>query len=203
MSLPRATQKLHLDTTAILRFGEWQLDRTERLLRRGDTSITLRARAFDVLCALAARPGQLVTKDQLLDEVWRGLVVEENNIAAQMLSLLATVSGMAVYLAVCAVVAQRFTRARRRAVRARQGRLPRPCSRPPKPVFRARRPKRRSCCESMRGQHASLGRNSSPTLEAVARVGARVLSGSLPWTSPSGGRARPATRFRAACRARC
>jgi DNA-binding winged helix-turn-helix (wHTH) protein len=28
-----------------------------------------------------------VTKDQLLDEVWRGLVVEENNIAAQVLAL--------------------------------------------------------------------------------------------------------------------
>ncbi len=87
MSSSRATESSQPGNSSILRFGEWQLDRTERLLSRGDASVTLRARAFDLLCALASRPGQLVTKDQLLDEVWRGVVVEENNIAAQVLAL--------------------------------------------------------------------------------------------------------------------
>lgn len=85
MSRSRAPAQLSPATTALLRFADWQLDPRERLLRRGDTPVVLRARAFDVLCVLASRPGQLVTKDQLLDEVWRGLVVEENNIAAQIL----------------------------------------------------------------------------------------------------------------------
>ena len=87
MSRSRAAAQLSSVTTAVLRFADWQLDPRERLLKRGDTPVVLRARAFDLLCVLASRPGQLVTKDELLDEVWRGLVVEENNIAAQILAL--------------------------------------------------------------------------------------------------------------------
>ena len=88
MSLSRAPAQPSSATTTLLRFADWQLDPRERLLKRNDTPVVLRARAFDVLCLLASRPGQLVTKDELLDEVWRGLVVEENNIAAQILAQL-------------------------------------------------------------------------------------------------------------------
>ena len=41
------------------------------------------ARAFDLLLALAERPGRLVGKHALMDLVWPGLVVQENNLAAQ------------------------------------------------------------------------------------------------------------------------
>lgn len=85
---PASTSKPDVPSPhGLLRFGDWLLDGRERLLQRGSTSVPLRARAFDVLWLLASRPGQLVTKDELLDEVWRGLVVEENNIAAQVLAL--------------------------------------------------------------------------------------------------------------------
>lgn len=43
----------------------------------------LGARAFDVLLTLIGRRGQLVTKHELLDAVWSGLVVEENNLVVQ------------------------------------------------------------------------------------------------------------------------
>lgn len=116
MSLSRAPAQPSSATTTLLRFADWQLDPRERLLKRNDTPVVLRARAFDVLCLLASRPGQLVTKDELLDEVWRGLVVEENNIAAQILALrkalgnemIATVPGRG-YRFMAAVVAETAT----------------------------------------------------------------------------------------------
>ena len=45
------------------------------------------ARAFDVLCTLVDHAGQLVTKKQLFDQVWPGLVVEENNLQVHVSSL--------------------------------------------------------------------------------------------------------------------
>ena len=48
---------------------------------------TLGARAFDLLLALAERPGRLVGKATLMDLVWPGLVVQENNLAAQVSAL--------------------------------------------------------------------------------------------------------------------
>jgi predicted ATPase len=44
-------------------------------------------RAFDVLLALVERAGRLVAKDELLDLVWPGLVVEENNLQVQVSTL--------------------------------------------------------------------------------------------------------------------
>ncbi len=40
-------------------------------------------RAFDLLLMLVEREGRLVTKDELLDRVWRGVIVEENTLQAQ------------------------------------------------------------------------------------------------------------------------
>ena len=47
----------------------------------------LGARAFDVLQALIERRERLVTKDELLDLVWPGVVVEENNLQVQISTL--------------------------------------------------------------------------------------------------------------------
>jgi adenylate cyclase len=59
-------------------FGPFELDRAERLLLRDGQPATLPRKAFDVLALLVARAGHLVTKDELLDAVWPGVVVEEN-----------------------------------------------------------------------------------------------------------------------------
>lgn len=72
--------------TAPLRFGpggRFDLRPAEyRLLVDGQPA-ALGGRALDLLLALAARPGQLLTKNELLDIVWPGLVVEENNLRVQ------------------------------------------------------------------------------------------------------------------------
>lgn len=53
-----------------LRFDSFEIDERDAGLRRNDVRVVMPPRAFAVLCTLARRPGQFVTKDQLLDAVW-------------------------------------------------------------------------------------------------------------------------------------
>lgn len=66
-----------------LRFSEFEICPAERVLRvRGET-VPMGGRAFDLLLCLAQRRDRLVTKQELLDLVWPGVIVEEHNIATQ------------------------------------------------------------------------------------------------------------------------
>jgi predicted ATPase/DNA-binding winged helix-turn-helix (wHTH) protein len=69
------------------RFGRFELQRSERRLLFDSRPVVLGARAFDLLVVLAERPGELVGKNELLDRVWPGLVVEEGNIPVQVNAL--------------------------------------------------------------------------------------------------------------------
>lgn len=69
--------------TGHLPCGQFALDPADRSLHVDGRPVALGGRAFDLLVALAQRPGRLVTKQELLDQVWPGLVVEEHNIATQ------------------------------------------------------------------------------------------------------------------------
>ena len=59
----------------------------ERQLRIEGRVAKLGARAFDVLHALYERRDRLVTKNELLEVVWPGMVVEENNLQVQISTL--------------------------------------------------------------------------------------------------------------------
>ena len=65
-------------------FGRYRIFPRLRLLLRDGVKVDIRTRAFDVLWVLVQADGELVSKDQLLDTVWSGVVVEENNLQAQM-----------------------------------------------------------------------------------------------------------------------
>lgn len=80
-------------TAASMRFADFELQPQERRLLAAGKPVPLGARAFDVLLVLAARAGQLVTKHELLDLVWPGLVVEENNLATQVSNLRKALGG--------------------------------------------------------------------------------------------------------------
>ena len=58
-----------------------------RLLLQDGNPVAIGARAFDVLLALAERRERIVTKAELMDLAWPGLVVEENNLQVQISSL--------------------------------------------------------------------------------------------------------------------
>ena len=70
------------DTTerGAYQFGPFHLDVRERRLSRGGEPIPLRLKVFDTLLALVQNAGRLVTKQELLDIVWPGTTVEENNL---------------------------------------------------------------------------------------------------------------------------
>ena len=70
-----------------LTFSRFVLRMHERQLLADGNPVTLGARAFDVLCALVERAGVLVSKTQLFDLVWPGLIVEENNLQVHISTL--------------------------------------------------------------------------------------------------------------------
>ncbi len=72
---------------AALHFGRIELRPTERVLLVDGKAAVLGARAFDLLLALAERAGRLVGKHELIDLVWPGVVVEENNLQVQVSAL--------------------------------------------------------------------------------------------------------------------
>jgi len=53
-----------------VRFDAFELDEPNALLLRNGKAVTLAPKPFGVLCALARRPGSLLTKHTLLDDVW-------------------------------------------------------------------------------------------------------------------------------------
>src|SRR3984893_12997696 len=71
----------------VLSFGPFSLFAAERLLKKGDEPIRLRGRALDILIALAERPGEVVTRKDLISTVWPDVTVEEANLRFQMAAL--------------------------------------------------------------------------------------------------------------------
>lgn len=67
--------------------GRFTLRATERQLLADGAEIPLGGRAFDVLVALVGRAGKLVTKEELFEHAWPGVVVEENNLQVQISTL--------------------------------------------------------------------------------------------------------------------
>src|SRR5262245_21117056 len=76
----------------IFEFGPYRLDAAERLLRRGDETIPLQPRVFDLLLTLVERHGRLLEKDELMREVWPDAIVEETNLATN-ISILRKILG--------------------------------------------------------------------------------------------------------------
>lgn len=81
-----------MDATAAARdtytFDAFRVDPNNRQLIRLDdaglpTNVPLGSRALDILIVLLVRPGQLVSKHEIMDAVWPGLAVEENNLTVQ------------------------------------------------------------------------------------------------------------------------
>src|SRR5712671_2094557 len=70
-----------------LTFGRFRLDLNARQLARDGVPIPLSSRALDILFVLASAKGEVVTKDELMNRVWPGLVVDENTIRVHVSAL--------------------------------------------------------------------------------------------------------------------
>src|SRR5580693_3605387 len=65
----------------IFQFGEFQLDVRAHSLRRGKAIVPLNSRAFDVLLYFVQNPGKVLTREELLKNVWAEAFVDENSLA--------------------------------------------------------------------------------------------------------------------------
>jgi DNA-binding winged helix-turn-helix (wHTH) protein/Flp pilus assembly protein TadD len=71
----------------IFEFGEFILAPKERLLLRCGQPVPLTPKAFDILVVLVKRSGHLVSKNDMLHEVWPGTFVEEVNLTVNISAL--------------------------------------------------------------------------------------------------------------------
>jgi DNA-binding winged helix-turn-helix (wHTH) protein len=62
-------------------FGPFAVDFDAAELRKGERRIPLRPKCFDLLVYLIEHRGKLVTKEELLDAVWRDVVVDEATVS--------------------------------------------------------------------------------------------------------------------------
>ena len=76
-----------MDTPSHTQFGPFSIDVRERVLTRDGEIVPLTPKAFDLLVALAAQPGRLLSKDELLQTVWPGTFVEESNLSYNVFAL--------------------------------------------------------------------------------------------------------------------
>jgi TolB-like protein len=73
--------------TDSFRFGRFEVQSGERRLLNAGQPVALGARAFDLLLCLIGQRGRVVPKDELMAQVWPGVVVEENNLTVQVSTL--------------------------------------------------------------------------------------------------------------------
>jgi DNA-binding winged helix-turn-helix (wHTH) protein len=68
-------------------FGPFRLWPAERRLEKSGDPVPLGGRALDILLALIERPGEVVSKQELMRRVWPGIAVEESNLRVNIASL--------------------------------------------------------------------------------------------------------------------
>jgi len=57
-------------TIRVVRFGTFELDLAAGELRKKGLKVRLQDQPFQLLAALAARPGEVVTREELKDKLW-------------------------------------------------------------------------------------------------------------------------------------
>ncbi len=70
-----------------LRFNNFEIDCSRRILTRDGEPLALKSKTFDLLQHLIKNRGIIVTKDELLTNIWPGQFVEENNLTVQISAL--------------------------------------------------------------------------------------------------------------------
>lgn len=71
----------------VYKFGNIYINTQSRQVIKAGKSIVLTPKTFDVLQFLVENHGKIVSKDKLLENVWRGSIVEESNLAVHISKL--------------------------------------------------------------------------------------------------------------------
>jgi DNA-binding winged helix-turn-helix (wHTH) protein len=71
----------------IFSFGPFRVIPYARLLERDGSPVPVSSRAFDLLCLLVTRPGQVVGKSELIARIWPDVTVEESSLRFHIVQL--------------------------------------------------------------------------------------------------------------------
>jgi len=63
-------KRRNIAATQTIRLGSIVLDRQTYKVTRGEETLSLPLKEFELLCKLAESPGQVFTRDQLIDRIW-------------------------------------------------------------------------------------------------------------------------------------
>ena len=74
-------------THNLYEFDEFRIDEKERILLAGGKVIQLPPKVFDTLFSIVKRQGSIVSKDELMNEVWTDSFVEEGNLTQNIYTL--------------------------------------------------------------------------------------------------------------------
>ena len=66
---------LETNNEKVLIAGDLRIDREQYLVTQGDVKIELPRKEFELLALIAAKPGKVFTRDEILDRVWGSDVV--------------------------------------------------------------------------------------------------------------------------------
>lgn len=86
-NLEREKLTPHVGVNETFTFGPFILEPQARRLFRGDFEVPLGGRAFDLLVVLVRSAGEVVSKRDLLRQVWPDVIVEEGSIRFHMVSV--------------------------------------------------------------------------------------------------------------------
>jgi len=73
------------------RFGEFILDNGRAALFRGDDGIPVRPQSIEVLRLRVANHGRLVTREEMLEEIWRGQADTDDSLTQRLIEARRTI----------------------------------------------------------------------------------------------------------------
>lgn len=71
------------NSAQILTFGDYAIDLAACEIRRLGEVTPVEPQVFDLIAFLAARPGRLITKDEIIEAVWGGRIVSDSAVATR------------------------------------------------------------------------------------------------------------------------
>jgi TolB-like protein len=71
---------------ARLRFGDVEIDLAAFELRRGGARQEIEPQVFELVCYLARNPGRLVSRDELIEVIWKGRIVSDSALTSRIKS---------------------------------------------------------------------------------------------------------------------
>jgi TolB-like protein/DNA-binding winged helix-turn-helix (wHTH) protein/Flp pilus assembly protein TadD len=78
---------MSLNQRELYEFGPFSVDPQERILWRDGKALPATPKVFDTLLVLVRNQGRVLSKDELLEEIWPGTFVEEVNLAVNISTL--------------------------------------------------------------------------------------------------------------------